>query len=84
MIEDLTHEDYIKIADILPKQLTMKDIMSYSEKVSLLFLLPEIDATGSIFIAMSINNNVTVREYEETKTRRVAEVQKLRNKENEI
>lgn len=81
MIEDLTHDDYLSIANILPMDMSFADLDNYVLKVSVSFLLPVIDAKAAVFIAYSIiRYDGTISNYETIKRCRIAEVVEFREK----
>ena len=80
MIEDLTHQEFLELAGRIPNKFTMDDIERYAQKISVEYLLNRDDSVAAFFIAASINQNVSVREYERVKSQRIAEVIKLREK----
>jgi hypothetical protein len=81
MIEDLTHEDYLKIATMVPKRYTWAELRCLGEKVSVAFLLHFDDAMGAVLVAASINKGISVLDYEQEKKNRIQEVINLRKKD---
>ena len=80
IIENLTHDDFVKASKLLPKKLPFDAIEEYVKTLSELFDIPNIDAKGCLFIAFSITNGESVSSYEHTKYRRIKEVAAIRSK----
>ena len=80
-IEDITHEQYLEISNILPSEMTFRDIKLYAKKIADKFSLPVIDSTGCVFIGIDIKKGSSVNDYESHKARRIKEVIRERDKE---
>ena len=81
MIEDLTHEDYLKIAKMVPQKYSFNELIQLGERVEVAFLLQKNDALAAVIIGSAINKGITVLEYEEMKKQRIQEVKNLRKKD---
>lgn len=81
MIEDLTHEDYLKIARMVPQKYSFNELIQLGERVEVAFLLHKNDALAAVIIGSAINKGIAVLEYEEMKKQRIQEVVNLRKKD---
>jgi len=81
VIEDLSYDDFVHIANFIPDKFTMKQLKLVNESVALDTGLPLLDAAGSVFIAMAIKKDYSISGYETEKDRRVSEVIKLRGQD---
>ncbi len=77
-IEELTHEDYMEIAKIIPLKMKISDMEKYSSEIAEKYSMPAIDATASLFISFAIKTGQSVLGYENEKERRINEVVRLR------
>jgi hypothetical protein len=74
LIEDLKYEDFKEIAEIVPKKMTMKQMVKCAREIGEKFSLPIMDAKAALFIAFTIVDEQSITCYEQAKSRRVAEV----------